>query len=274
MVFFNRFPGGKKYACTFSYDDGCKQDIRLVQLFNKYGIKCTFNIPSKGLDNPERPINLGNLKEIYAGHEIASHAYSHPHLNQMGMKQQFDELIKDREIMEPAWGQIIRGHAYPFGTFDDNTIQALKTAGLVYARTVNSQMNGFMPPTDFTRWNPTTHHNESDDAIRRFMYNVEKAPWRAGGLLYIWGHAYEFDNPEAPVKWEEFEAKLKLLSEHEYDIWFATNIEVYDYIQATKAIRISADGKIYYNPTDTDVWVSHGDEDIKIGAMQTVIIDD
>ena len=43
MVSFDRFKDGKRYALTFSYDDGCAQDRRLVELFNKYGMKCTFN---------------------------------------------------------------------------------------------------------------------------------------------------------------------------------------------------------------------------------------
>jgi peptidoglycan/xylan/chitin deacetylase (PgdA/CDA1 family) len=273
MVLFDRYPGGKRYACTFSYDDGGEQDIRLVELFNKYGMKCTFNLYSRVLHDSKRAICLETLKDIYAGHEIASHAYSHPHLEKMPLKLQYDEVIKDREAIEPVWGEIIRGFAYPFGTFSDDTKLALKTAGIVYARTVNSAINSFAPPNDFLEWNPTTHHNESADAIRRFIYNVEKAPWRAGGLLYIWGHSYEFDNERAPVKWAEFEERLKVLADHSYDIWFGTNAEVYDYLQAMKSIRVSADGKMYYNPTDTDVWVSNGDENVKIGACQKVIIE-
>lgn len=34
---------GKKKAVTFSYDDGVEQDRRLIALFNKYGMKATFN---------------------------------------------------------------------------------------------------------------------------------------------------------------------------------------------------------------------------------------
>jgi hypothetical protein len=109
--------------------------------------------------------------------------------------------------------------------------------------------------------------------VKRFLYNVEKAPWRAGGLLYIWGHAYEFDNPASPVHWEEFEEILKQLAEHKDNIWFATNIEVYDYIKATQSIRTSANGKMLYNPTDTDVWVSNGDVDIKIPAAQSITVE-
>lgn len=43
---FLRFPDGKQKAVTFSYDDGCRDDIRLVEILNRYKIKCTFNINS------------------------------------------------------------------------------------------------------------------------------------------------------------------------------------------------------------------------------------
>ncbi len=37
MKMFNR----KMKAVTFSYDDGVTQDIRLIDMFNKYGLKAT-----------------------------------------------------------------------------------------------------------------------------------------------------------------------------------------------------------------------------------------
>ena len=37
---------GKKKAVTFSFDDGVTQDIRLIEIFNKYGLKGTFNLNS------------------------------------------------------------------------------------------------------------------------------------------------------------------------------------------------------------------------------------
>ena len=37
----------KKKAITFSYDDGVTQDIRLIELLNKYNLKCTFNLNSE-----------------------------------------------------------------------------------------------------------------------------------------------------------------------------------------------------------------------------------
>ena len=44
MKFCNQ---NKKKAITFSYDDGVTQDVRLIELLNKYGLKSTFNLNSE-----------------------------------------------------------------------------------------------------------------------------------------------------------------------------------------------------------------------------------
>ena len=41
-----RFPGGKRKALTFSYDDGTRHDIRLVEIFKKHNMRATFKICS------------------------------------------------------------------------------------------------------------------------------------------------------------------------------------------------------------------------------------
>ena len=46
---------GKMKAITFSYDDGVTQDKRLIEIFNKYGLKATFNLNS-GLLGKERTL--------------------------------------------------------------------------------------------------------------------------------------------------------------------------------------------------------------------------
>ena len=40
---------GKFKAITFSFDDGVTQDIRLIEILNKYGLKATFNLNSSCL---------------------------------------------------------------------------------------------------------------------------------------------------------------------------------------------------------------------------------
>ncbi len=274
MIRFDRFKDGKLYALTFSYDDGCPQDRRLVELFNKYEMKATFNFNSRSTENPNsKGIRAEEIKALFTGkgHEIACHSVNHPHLENMPIKEQYDELMNDRIALERASGTIIRGLAYPFGTYGNETFTAMDACSLVYGRTANAS-NNFNLPMDFKVWVPTTHHNECENSVKRFIYNVTKAPWRAGGVLYIWGHAYEFDNQNAPVQWEKFEEILADLYQYKDGYWAATNIEIYDYVQARKQIRFSADGKTIYNPTDIDIWVSYNEEPLKIGACETVIL--
>ena len=46
----NYFPEGRTKALTMSYDDGRTHDRRLIEIFNKYGIKGTFHLNSGNFD--------------------------------------------------------------------------------------------------------------------------------------------------------------------------------------------------------------------------------
>ena len=56
---------GKMKALTFSYDDGVTQDKRLIEMFNKYDLKCTFNLNSELLGKPGALNMAGNPAERY-----------------------------------------------------------------------------------------------------------------------------------------------------------------------------------------------------------------
>jgi hypothetical protein len=49
---------GKLKALTFSYDDGVVEDVRFIELINKYNVKCTFNLNSN-LFGTNKQILLG-----------------------------------------------------------------------------------------------------------------------------------------------------------------------------------------------------------------------
>ena len=61
---YMRFPGGKSKCVTFSYDDDRKSDIRLSDMLNKYGIKCTFNINGLNFRNDDAHLIMMKLKNI------------------------------------------------------------------------------------------------------------------------------------------------------------------------------------------------------------------
>ena len=123
MIRTDRFKDGKQHIVTMSYDDGPDTDLKLIEIFNKYGIKGTFNLISGSFDNPNNWLQAKDVPTVYAGHEIACHTVTHPHLEFLTPKAQYDELMSCRLSLEKASGQIVRGLAFPFGTWSNDTLK-------------------------------------------------------------------------------------------------------------------------------------------------------
>ena len=87
-----RFPRGRAKALTLSYDDGVEQDMRLVEILDRYGLKGTYNLNS-GHYAPEGTVfPCGQIhrrmteKQVLktfqgSGHEVACHSLTHPYLD-------------------------------------------------------------------------------------------------------------------------------------------------------------------------------------------------
>lgn len=84
-------------------------------------------------------------------------------------------------------------------------------------------------------------------------------------IFYLWEHAYELD---AYHMWDRLDAFLQKMSGHE-DIWYATNGEIYEYLDAVKQLQYSSDGSLVYNPTDREIWMLINEEiyQIKSGTV-------
>lgn len=255
-----RFPGGRAKALTFSYDDCTEQDIRLARIFANHGLKATFNI-NTGLFAPEgtvypegtvhRRMTKSAARKLYksGAHEVAVHTLTHPFLERLPMNVVANEVLGDRLNIEEMFGRVTRGMAYPYGTYSDEVVEVLKTCGIAYSRTV-ANSNSFEIPGDWLRLSPTCHHKSPNltEFGRKFVNETPSlAPW----LFYVWGHSFEF---EADSNWNVIEDFADLVSFKE-DIWYATNIEIYDYCRAYKALEISADGRLLYNPSCREVFV-------------------
>ena len=264
---FLRFPEGRAKALTFSYDDGAMADARLAEIFHKYGLKATFNV--NGFADEKNPgrLTAEEFKEkvLDLGHEIAVHGFAH----RAPRKQRPIEVISDaldcRRALERQFGIIIRGMAYPdsgiltqvsAGTTYEQVKEYLKAMDIVYSRTLCGDNDGFDLPTDWHAWMPTAHHDNPkiDEYIDKFLgldfstdvYIAARQP----RLFYMWGHAFEFDRHD---NWDHLEHICERLSGKE-DVWYATNIEICDYVRAYESLVYSADRKIIYNPTLYKIW--------------------
>lgn len=258
------FPGGKPKALTLSYDDGVVQDRRLVELCNRYGIKCTFNLGSailgyqgavtwpNGGSIDISKVGAEEVASLYADQDIGGHGLYHSDLNMVGSPLAVYEIIEDRHNLEALSGRLVRMFAYPFGTFRNDVKQALRLCGYEGARTVRST-HTFSIPEDFLEWDPTCHHNDPDlmDLAKQFCSGRFFDP----ALFYLWGHAYEFDGDD---NWDVIEQFLEYVSAYQESIWFASNTEILDYVTAYRRLVYAADGSMIHNPSALDVWICIG----------------
>ena len=265
MLQFHVFPGGKRRIVTFSYDDGSKNDPRLVALFNKYGVKGTFHINTRRFGEMTEEEKREYVAR-YDGHEISCHTVNHGRLPRMPASSLVNEVMDDRRNLEEYAGYPVVGMSYPSGDYDDRVIAALSACGIVYSRTTKATFSfGF--PDDWLAWHPTCHHRDAEEPVAEFLSKLDSEWCRP--LLYIWGHSHEFRTEE---DWETEEKLVASLAGLE-QVWYATNIEIYNYIEATRRVTVSADERILYNPSATDVWVERDKKEIfVIPAGKTVTL--
>lgn len=246
------YPNWKKKALTFSYDDGQIYDRRLVELFNRYGLKGTFHLNSGTLGKPEY-VAPRELVGLYEGQEIACHGVEHRHVLQLTRTQQLSEIWEDRKNLEKISGRIVTGMSYAFGEYSEDFVNTAVSAGIRYSRTVKSTRS-FSLPSDFMKWDPTMHHGEGIlEKLDKFQNipGYEKMP-----LFYIWGHSFEFERENS---WELIETFAERAS-GDPDTWYASNGEICDYICAVRNMRMSADLSLICNPSGVPVYYTAGGE--------------
>ena len=225
----------KKKAITFSYDDGVTQDIRLIELLNKYNLKCTFNLNSEllahkgmlmrnGLRIAHYKVHPDDVKNIYDGHEVAVHTLTHPNLTRCEDAEVIRQVENDRLHLSELVDYEVVGMAYPCGGVnnDDRVADIIKKhTGVKYSRTITTN-SSFDLQENLYRFDPTAYHLDFEELMalgEAFLALKPETP----KLFYIWGHSYEMDyGPDYWVKLEDF---FKLISNKD-DIFYGTNKEV------------------------------------------------
>ncbi len=271
MERYMRFHLGKAKALTLSYDDGVKQDARFIELLKSHGIKGTFNLNS-GRFGTGRRLDEDAVKNLYfgSGMEVAMHGFNHAWPNALKGAEIYKEYITDKENLEKLFGKVVRGMAYAYGVYTEEVVSVLKELGVAYSRTINNT-HTFDIPTDWLKLNPTCHHNDpklNDLADWFIQLNPNTYYNKQPLLFYLWGHTYEFDDNNNWNIIEDFCAKMG----GNEDIWYATNIEVYDYVKAYEGLSFSSDNTLVYNPSTIDVYFRLGEKDCLAKAGKTTKI--
>ncbi len=265
MIKFDRLKDGKRFALTLSYDDGKNHDRRLVEIMNKHGIRGTFHLNSSRMGSSENFVSPEEFGKLYKNHEISCHGVYHHSLSTLAPQNIIGEILEDRKFFENITETPIRGMSYANGVYSDEIINVLKSCGMVYSRTVEAT-HRFSFPEDFMKWHPTCHHRDCLKDAEAFIALTERQYFAQANLFYVWGHSYEFENND---NWDIIEKFCKLMGGRD-EIWYATNIEIYEYINAQKSLIISADNKIVRNPTDIPVWFSEGGDVYCVNPGETI----
>ncbi len=270
-----QFPEGKTKALILSFDDGPKEDRKLVSLLNQYNLKGTFHINSGRLSD-EGMITREELKTLFSRHEVSLHGYNHQGMTHLSNIDYIYEIGEDRRTLEQVSGRLVRGLAYPFGNYNVEAITIIRDLGIEYARTVKDTQ-AFDIPENFMLWHPSTHmfananfmgnSPEEDQKEYEKFYNLTKAFLKEKdlSLYYIWGHSWEYSK-----KWDKVEAFFKKISNNE-EIHYTTHIDLVDYINAFKSIIISVDKTQFLNNSAVDLFFTVSDySDLKKPKVHTI----
>ncbi len=211
---------GRKFF-TVSFDDGTEQDIRLVALMEKYGIRGTINLSSALFGQREEGISrmitethedgslrqvrvcydhtilpLEQAKELYSRDFIEIAGHGAHHLHQAGLERALlqEEIAGDAARLEEIFGRKVRGHIFPYGEYNEDCLKVMEDAGLVYGRLANS--GG--PDADFAFHaergiiRPTCRMTDSFalSLLERF---IRTSCEQEDLVFYMWGHSFELD---------------------------------------------------------------------------------
>ena len=223
----------KKYL-VLSFDDGTVEDIRFIEMLNKYNLKATFNLNS-GLSNyvwyydkkiPIIRLDIEKYKHIYDGHEVASHTKTHPILTEISEEEIIKEVNDDVIELERIFGRKVDTLACPFILCEEKEIEIIKKHTHVkgFRMSVYKDKGDYSVPVDDYHYKFNAVYNSPDlfEQIRDFANNkLEKS------VFIILGHSYEF---VLNNDWDYVEELLKYISSIE-------EIEVVTFSEAIEKLR-------------------------------------
>ena len=200
-----------------SFDDGTVHDKRFVELLNKYGIPCTFNLNS-GLEdfvwdfngNPVVRQRLSETVSQYRGHEIASHSLTHPRLEQLPPPRLRREVEEDCAALKALFGLREIGFGVPFTVCAEREIRIIRKF-VRYIR-LSEYADSYEIPRD--PYHIPIHALYNDPDVREKIADFA-ANDLTDALFVLAGHSYELEFLD---HWEYMEDLLRYIGTFSFEI--------------------------------------------------------
>lgn len=192
----------------FSFDDYDEKNERIADIFDKYGIKCTFFIETALKDARDQ------IEQFHKrGHHIGAHTIHHVQdMKLLNSVECMSEIDGCKKMIESITKEPCEVFAYPRGRYNEEVINQLKIAGFKYSRTtlvlnVKSDDPFRQHTTIHLFPNRKEYVGRDIETLFNFYFDDVK---KNGGILSIWGHAEELDKYNL---WELLEKMVKQIAE-------------------------------------------------------------
>ncbi len=117
----------KKVALTLNCAWNDSDITSILETLKRQNCKVTFFMVGEWVK--KFPEAAKKIKE--AGHEIASHSNTHPHVTQMTYEQNVQEIEESIKILQDTTGATVKLYRPPYGEYNDTVIQAANDKGLI-----------------------------------------------------------------------------------------------------------------------------------------------
>lgn len=201
-------PEGKPFEFLLSFDDGKKEDIRLVQLLDKYRFHATLYIPSQSRDVGDKW-----LMDTAKHHTIGAHTKHHKILTSIPAERAKKEIEEGKLELEAILGKFVTSFCYPRGRYNSEIMEMVQRVGFTEARTTRvlhtELSNAFELHTTIHVYNRNEYHGTPWQIIAREYFDkvLSTAP---DDYFHLWGHSWEIEKHDW---WEDFEDLLQYMSE-------------------------------------------------------------
>ena len=173
----------KNETITITFDDGFVSNlIEAVPLMKKVGVQAinylvadrlgqTSDWEAREGGEADPLMDESQVREwLAAGHQIGAHTCTHPRLSQLSDAQANEEISASRKKLEDRFGLPVEHFAYPYGDYNERTVELVRQAGFETAVTMHRGVN--LPNTplfELKRWTARYETRNLKNLLRKFF---------------------------------------------------------------------------------------------------------